>query len=185
MAGAEITIDASGAFAALEGYIARLDHPKPMFDAIGASLVTSTQHRFDEQHGPDGTPWPPSMRALAEGGKTLEETLRLYQSITVEADDAGVAVGTNVVYAAIHQFGGTIAKPERTQTIYRRYDARADELSPQFVKKSKSNFVQDVSVSAHEITMPARPFLGMDTDDEAEVVQIAEDYIFGSGAIVR
>ena len=90
-----------------------MDHPRPLFDEIGASLVVSTQMRFERGEGPDGNPWPPSLRAIVEGGQTLVDTARLKGSISHEASDTGVAVGTNVLYAAIHQFGGTITRQDR------------------------------------------------------------------------
>lgn len=180
MSGAGLRMNVEGhdqALAALGAIVSRVDHPRPMFEDIGLSLVTSTQRRFEEGRAPDGSPWPPSLRALAHGGKTLIDSARLMQSITFNAFDTGVEIGTNVVYAAIHQFGGTIKKAERQHTTYRRYDARKDELSPRFVKKSKSNFAEDVTIPAHEIKMPARPFLGLDDHDEKEIVRVAEDYL--------
>jgi phage virion morphogenesis protein len=134
------------ALAELAGYIERSRDTRGMFEVIGASLVTSTQMRFERGAGPDGSPWPPSIRALATGGKTLIESARLLRSITYEASDGGVAVGTNVIYAAIHQLGGEIVQAKRT------------------------------------IRMPARPYLGLDDDDEREIIAIAEDWIAGEGA---
>jgi phage virion morphogenesis protein len=170
------------ALAELQGYVERADDTRGMFDAIGAALVVSTQRRFEEGKAPDGSLWPPSLRALAEGGKTLVETARLMQSITHNAFQGSVEVGTNVLYAAIHQFGGTIRQAERTQTIYRRYDARSDTLSSRFVRRSRSNFAQDFTVAARDITIPARPFLGLDDDDETEIVRIAQDWLRGEAA---
>lgn len=180
MSGAGITVDLSareGALAALAGIAARLDHAATMFEDIGASLVTSTKRRFEDGRGPDGNPWPPSLRARLTGGKTLIESDRLWKSLTHNASDAGVEVGTNVIYAAVHQFGHTFARGARQQTIYRKYDARKDELSARFVKKSKATYAEDVSVPAHAIKMPARPFLGLDDHDEVEILATAEDFI--------
>ena len=84
-----------------------------VFDAIGTSLRTSTVKRFEEEKTPDGDPWPPSQRVLLKGGQTLTDTARLRNSITHVATAEQVEVGTNVVYAAIHQFGsGDLEKPK-------------------------------------------------------------------------
>lgn len=186
MSGAGFTVDLSGkaeSLAVLSGIAARLDHPKPMFDDIGSSLVTSTQRRFEESRAPNGSPWPPSLRALAVGGKTLVDSTRLMLSIVHNAWDAGVEVGTNVVYAAIHQFGGLIKRAARTQTIYRKYDPRTDELSALFVKRSKANYAEDVAVPAHVIKMPVRAFLGLDDHDDHEIIAIAESFVGGQDVI--
>jgi phage gpG-like protein len=153
-----------------------------MFEDIGLSMVTSTQRRFEEGRGPGGSPWPPSIRALATDGKTLIESARLMKSQTFIASDTGVEVGTNVVYAAIHQLGGIIQQAERRHTIYRRYDEKADDLSVLFVKKSKANYAEDVTIPARDIKMPARPFLGVDEDDESEILAIAASYVSGPEA---
>lgn len=91
----------------LDGGRARL-----MFDAIGQLLVTSTVNRFERETGPDGMPWQPSQRVLAEGGQTLTDKGRLRGAMTHVARRDGVDVGTNVIYGAIHQFGsGDLERP--------------------------------------------------------------------------
>ena len=88
------------------------DRARYLFDAIGQTLVTSTVERFERETGPDGQPWQPSARALAQGGKTLSDSGRLRGSITHVAGREGVDVGTNVIYGAIHQFGsGDLERP--------------------------------------------------------------------------
>jgi phage virion morphogenesis protein len=144
--------------AALAALSARATHPQPMWDAIGMSLVVSTQRRFEEGRGPDGSPWPPSIRALAEGGKTLIASGRLMASLTHNASDEGVEVGTNVIYAAIHQFGGVIRAKNKPKLAFKLL--------------GEWRFVD-------EVTIPARPFLGLDREDEREIILIAEDYLAG------
>lgn len=146
------------ALAALSDAVARLEHPAPMFDKIGAALVVSTKNRFEAEQDPDGNPWPMSIRVLVEGGKTLTDTARLKNSITHEASDSGVAVGTNVVYAATHQFGARIKAKTAKGLRFRLAGANSDI------------FVQAV-------TIPRRAFLGLDADDEREIAAIAGDYI--------
>ena len=156
--GVRIELKADAALAALARAYRQADNPRGLFDNIGMSLVVSTQARFDRGAGPDGSPWPPSLRAIAESGKTLIDSARLMQSITFEATDTGVAVGTNVIYAAVHQFGATI-RP---------------------VKADKLRFrIGDRYVATDEVTIPARPFLGLDDDDEREIEAIAGDWLLG------
>ncbi|MPZ57615.1 MAG: phage virion morphogenesis protein [Rhizobiales bacterium] len=156
--GVRIRVDAEAALRDLGRMMARAEKPRGMFDAIGASLVTSTQMHFERGTGPDGSPWPPSLRALTEGGKTLIDSAILMQSITFVASDTGVEVGTNILYAAVHQFGATIqAKTDQGLRF---------KVGDQWVRKDS-------------VTIPARPFLGLDDADSAEIVHIAEDWLAG------
>lgn len=183
MAGVGVRLDGSeAALEQLAGYVARAEHPRGMFENIGISLVTSTQHRFETGVGPDGSPWPTSLRALTEGGKTGIKSGRLMASQTYIADDTGVEVGTNVIYAGPFQFGAEFTRAARTQTIYRKRNKRTGALSPHFAKKSKATEQQDVHVGAHAVKMPARPFLGLDDDDDREIVTIAEDWLRGEAS---
>ena len=79
--------------------------PRLAWAEIGQTLVASTLDRFESGRGPDDVPWRPSRRAREEGGQTLVDTSRLRDSIHHRASDDGVEIGTNVVYAAIHQLG--------------------------------------------------------------------------------
>lgn len=144
---------------ALDRLARRMRDLTPVMDAIGSVLEEGVERRFDAQIAPDGTPWPPSIRARLVHGQTLTDTARLRRSITHEASRDRVEVGTNVVYAAPHQFGATI-RP----------------------KKAKALVFQIPGVgwvTAQEVTIPARPFLGVDQADAAEIVGTIEDFLEG------
>jgi len=174
--GVSISVNASDALDQLAGYLQRIEHPRGMYERIGASLVASTQHRFETGIGPDGSPWPPSLRVLAHGGKTLVLSGRLMRSQTFIASDQGVEVGSNAVYAAIHQFGGIIRQAAREAVLHFKHNARTGRT--RFAKaNSKANYAKKVEIGARTITMPARPFLGLDDDDNREIIAIAEDWI--------
>lgn len=158
MSGVRITLTGKeAALDALADAAAAMDHPRPLFDEIGAALAVSTQMRFERGVGPDGNPWPPSLRAIVEGGRTLVDSARLMGSITHEATDSGVAVGTNLIYAAIHQFGGVIRPVSAPKLAFK-------------LATGQKAFVD-------QVTIPARPFLGLDDDDETEIAAIAADWI--------
>lgn len=126
MTGAAIEIKASihGAddinrrlFAMLRG----VENREPLMDEIGAALVTSTQFRFEDQQGPDGLAWVPSERALAENGQTLVDKGLLLASITHLPGNDQVEVGSNMVYAGIHQFGGRAGRGHKVDMPARPY----------------------------------------------------------------
>lgn len=139
----------------------RAENSQGMWDNIGASLVVSTQRRFERGQAPDGSPWPPSIRAMMEGGQTLVDSARLKQSITHIASDTGVEVGTNVLYAATHQFGATIRAKTEAGLTFR---------------------IGDAWITKQQVTIPARPFLGLDENDETEILTIAREWIAGEQA---
>ncbi|WP_142850988.1 phage virion morphogenesis protein [Telmatospirillum sp. J64-1] len=157
MAGASIQVDDILIRAALAQLQGRAGDLGPAFEEIGAMLVSSVIHRFEHGIAPDGNPWPVSGRAQAEGGKTLVDSARLMQSITYQAGDGEVSVGTNVVYAAIHQFGGRIeAKSGRALTFPLPGGGWA---------------------TVKAVAMPARPFLGVNDDDRQGILDILGDYL--------
>ncbi|MEX2480199.1 MAG: phage virion morphogenesis protein [Gammaproteobacteria bacterium] len=158
MDGARIQVTGQDeALEALQGYVERASNPRGMFDNIGARLVVSTQRRFERKQGPDGSPWPPAIRELlGDGRPTLRVSGILVQSLTHNATESGVEVGTNVLYAAIHQLGGTITAKTSKGLRFK--------VGGQWATKQ-------------QVTIPARPFLGIDEDDETEILAIARDWI--------
>ena len=115
MTGVSFTVDLDDAAArrALTRLAGRAIDLEPAMDEIGAMLVASTLERFERGEDPDGQPWTPSIRALEQGGQTLVDTTRLRGSITHEAARDSVTVGTNVIYAAIHQLGGKAGRSKK------------------------------------------------------------------------
>ena len=113
--------------ATLDGALARLaavlSRPDDIMDLIGSYLVAATHRRFERERAPDGTPWLKSARAIAEGNRTLTDTGRLRGSIAHTLTDGGreVTVGSNVLYAALHQFGGRAGRGRRATIPARPY----------------------------------------------------------------
>ena len=149
---------------------------------IGEYLVTSTQARFKTQTAPDGTPWAPLKPSYKRRKKynqdkvlTLRGYLRSGIRYQVEGQDT-VRVGTNAVQGAIHQFGGPIQKPARTATV--RYRSEAGRIL--FAGRKHANAtVKQVNIPAHQIDMPARPYLGISAADDKEIREIISDWVIG------
>lgn len=155
--------------------LGELDRPA-LLDDIGMLVETQTKTRIrDEKQSPDGTAWEPLSAAYAERKAErkgavglLEFDGNLYRSIQYVRDRDSVEVGSNIAYAGIHNFGGTVKKPERPHTLYFRQE-RDGSVGSQFVKAKKSNFAQDVTIGAHSFEMPARQYLGLSSQNEADV----------------
>ena len=151
----------------------------PMWDEIGSSIAESTKQRFEEGAGPNGDLWPISWRARKTGGQTLVEEGELRRTIQHNATRNGVEIGSHQVYATIHQFGGTIDHPARDSKLNFKTNKSGTKVKRGFVKESRSNFSQKVKVGAYQQRIPARPFLGLDDDDEWLILAIAERHIMG------
>lgn len=144
--------------------ITRMENPAPFYGAVGEHLVNSAKSNFDQESAPDGTPWQPLrpstlQRRLKSGSASstiLTVTKRLKASIIYQVEADGVRIGSPVPYAAIHQLGGTINKAARTGKAFGR---------------------ENVSIPAHSISVPARPYLGVSTSDEAEILELAEAWL--------
>ncbi len=150
---------------------------KPLLQQIANMGESQTRERFSDQVGPDGQKWAPSQRAEKKGGKTLTRDGHLGDSITSDADDQQAHWGTNRVYAAIHQLGGTIDIPARSQNAYFKQDTRSGEVGNRFVRKEKSNFAQRVTIGAYQIEMPARPYLGISEENSGDILDLVSIYI--------
>ena len=73
---------------------------------LGEYLVGEVQDNIDGQKLADGKPMPQSKAAIARKGKTLLRKRHLYDSYVYQLKGGGVEVGSALVYAAIHHFGG-------------------------------------------------------------------------------
>lgn len=110
MSGITVTVDDAEVRAALERMTAAARNPRPALRAIGQVLVSGTDLSFRAQEDPWGAPWAPlSETTLARRRGTsahiLRDTGRLANSISARVTGTAVEVGTNVIYAATHQFG--------------------------------------------------------------------------------
>lgn len=139
--------------------------PRPMLKAMGEYLVRSTQDRFDAQESPEGQAWQPvqgSRWAVKRILKILTESSRLRDSIIYRAGSTTLEWGTNVIYAAIHQFGGktspSIIKAKRAKALY------IPGIGPRKSVKHPGSVI------------PARPFVGISATDETELLHRIHDY---------
>jgi phage virion morphogenesis protein len=147
----------------------RMSDMRPFFQVAGEIIVDSVHRAFEQGRSPEGEPWPPRRGDPAgrpSGYKTMIRSGRLMRSMTAHASSHQVEVGTNVVYAAIHQFGGT-TKPHEIRP--RRKQALA------FTSGGENVVVKSVHHPGSRI--PARPFLGIDEQAWAEIIKEGEHFL--------
>lgn len=158
-----------------------MDNTAPLLARIGEYLQDATRDRFKSQSGPDGSAWQPLQPRYQRRKKqnkdkilTLRGHLRGQIHWQPDGDDA-VLVGTNSKYGGIHQKGGTIQKPARQSTVH----FGAGKAKHLFVKKKKAKRSLQVTVPAHQVNMPARPFLGVNAGDQEEIRLRVMDWLSG------
>ncbi|MGP5350796.1 MULTISPECIES: phage virion morphogenesis protein [Pseudomonas] len=181
MAGAmlEVSIDESAVGKAFDELIERLGNLTTPLNDIAEYLHQSTDDRFRQQIAPDGSPWAPlaaSTLARKKSTRILREKGTLQDTMRHNVSNNELAFGTDRPYGAIHQFGGKIEQAPRSQQAYFR-QGKDGTVGNRFVKKSKSNFAQWVTRGASTTEMPARPYLGLSSEDETEILAIVGDYL--------
>lgn len=150
-----LTFEEHGIAGGLANIAAMGRNPEPVLEKVGLYGENSTRERFDTNVGPDGVPWKKSLHSVITGQPTLVgETLQLRDEIHYSVEDGGVEWGSSLEYAAIHQFGGVI-------------QAKSGKgLS--FMLASGDHVV------VQSVTMPARPYLGLSAEDDAEILSIVQ-----------
>jgi phage virion morphogenesis protein len=184
MAGASFILDDASVDAALRRAAAAGANTAALMDAFASQMLYGVQRRFETETAPDGRPWTPlkpqTLRRRPKGrsnrggtGAILRDTNLLYSSIAPTSTAVEAAVGTNLVYAAIHQLGGPIQRYARSTTIrLRKVGGRT-----RFAKRShKKATERRVEIGEYSITIPARPYLGFSESDRIALLELAEEH---------
>lgn len=182
MAGANLSVDVKitgpDTLARID---AAMDDTADLVARVGSYLTGVTRDRFDSQTGPDGSAWQPLQPRYQRRKKqnkdkilTLSGYLRGYIRWQPDGDDA-VRVGTNAKYGGIHQFGGAIQQPARQSTVH----FGAGKAKHLFVKQKKAKRSMAVSIGAHQVNMPARPYLGINAGDQEQIRLRVMDWLQG------
>jgi len=115
---------------------------------VAEAALEEIARSFAGERDPWDRPWKRSLRAQLEGGQTLSDVGRLRRSFSYKATPEGFIVGSNVRYAAIHQYGGVI-RPRRAKYLKFRLAGGSRKR-----KGGRGRWVQ-----AKRVEMPARPFV--------------------------
>lgn len=162
MAGVNITFDLDDlkALSDLDQIAAVGEDLFPLMDAIGRVLVNGAVERITMTNiDPDGVVWPQSLRAEVFGGPTLHATGRLARSITSAPEARQVQVGSNLIYAGVHQEGAII----RAKTAGGLHFMLADG--------------EEVVVG--EVTIPRRAYLGISAGERDDIADLTVAYFSG------
>ncbi len=153
------------------------DFSELMAGNIADAVQGMVADAFQEQGRP-GEPWPElSDKTLARrrkgkkasnSNRILQDTGRLKQSVSVgQAGSHSYEVGSNILYARVHQFGAVIRRKTRGAKVAERLLERAKKG-----RKYSDHVLELASQQAKErggilTVIPARPYLPMPmTEDE-------------------
>lgn len=179
----DIKIDNSGVMQTLERLEKAIQHRATVMQAIAGIMADAVEENFAREGRPAWQGLKPGSWLARAGaltktgkvsgarfekkvrnGKILQASGRLASSITQANSNDNAVVGTNVKYAAIHQFGGK---------------TKAHEIRPRNKKAlawaSGGHPVRKVNHPGSDI--PARPFLVLDDTDLQKIVATVEEYL--------
>lgn len=145
----------------LKKLTARFSDMTPVMKVIAQMMRDAVVENFEAGGKPK---WSPSGRVRQEGGTTLFKSGRLMKSITPASTAKQAVVGTNVVYAAIHQFGGKT----KAHTITARH-------KKVLFFPGAAHPVKSVNHPGSKI--PARPFLKLDNAALEAIKKAIMEYI--------
>lgn len=167
MAGAtlEITFQPGPVVTAVAALLASSRDPTPLLRAIGTGLLRNTQDRFEAETAPDGSAWAP-LNSWYLTFKRGPGILRgagmrggLQGSLIMDVDAGAVRIGSNKIYAAVHQFSATITpKTPGGHLAIRDHKGKLQGTAP-------------------SVTIPARPYLGLSRRDEETILDVTEDHL--------
>ncbi|WP_316154728.1 phage virion morphogenesis protein [Cupriavidus sp. BIC8F] len=184
----EIAVDFKNVDEAL-GRLAGFSRSKrPLMRAIVGIMADAVEENFAQEGRPQWLGLAPATRKHRSGGKILQDSGRLAASIVSRADGESAVVGTNIRYAAIHQFGGEITRAAHSGWVRLRTDARGN-----LIRQGKEGRAARLAVFAKDshkrartvrytsggskVKIPARPFLALTQVDADNIERTVSDYL--------
>lgn len=166
MTGVSIQVDLKGRAdiaAALGRLSRRVEDMRPAFDQIGASLTASTLKRFEDQKGPDGQPWKPLsadtiLARLGGTRRTYTKGMKFRKGVAAKIGALKILQDKGRLKASITWRAASDRVEIGSNLVY----AAIQQLGGQ---------------AGRGVTIPARPFLGIDDSDKNEIGRIVENYL--------
>lgn len=155
----DIQIDNANVINSLERLYTALVNRAPLMADIAGIMADAVEENFAQEGRPKWLGLKPPGRP---GGKILQDSGRLASSITPASDNDSALVGTNVKYAAIHQFGGK---------------TRPHEIRPRNGKALAFGGRVLAKVNHPGSDIPARPFLVLTDSDVEEIEEAVSEYL--------
>jgi phage virion morphogenesis protein len=159
MVATTIKIDASEVQDALKRFLAAAEDLAPVFKNIGEYEAEATKQRFRDERDPDGNVWQalnPLYKETKKGPRILTgQTGDLSRIVWQLASQSEVEIGSNMIYARIHNEGGTIVPKSAAALVF--------SMGGQTFK-------------VKSVKIPKRQYLGINDEDRARIEEIIEDH---------
>ncbi len=159
----------------------KIDKSEELTRQLSETWKRFVDDKFQAQGIPRWIPLAPSTLksrnkkgySLNGSPKILQRTRNLWSSVQPFFNKEEAGTGTNLFYAGIHEFGGTIHISGRTRTLFHRTDAKGNLL-----RRSKGNLLVFAKAShkrksaytfgqkSYNIIVPARPFIKLTQEDK-------------------
>ena len=129
----------------------------PLLAAIADRGESETRKRIEDGGpAPDGTDWPERHPAYENPHPLLNLSGALVDSIEADAGEDTAVWGSSLVYARIHQLGGTIV-PRNAGALFFTLGGEG--------------------VIARSVTIPTRAYLGYGAPERRGAVDVVEDWL--------
>jgi len=139
---------------------------------LGEIFLNSMRQRFAAEVDPEGRPWAPlqaaylgtasdrdknglvTTRGVKHGSKILQASGGLFKSLVYQVGPGQLVLGSNEIYAAMRQWGGTIL-PRRGETLVFWLGGKL--------------------IHAKKVVTPGRAFVGLSASDRKEGLEALAD----------
>lgn len=156
----------------------RIKNLRPVLVAISETMLSKIEDNFQTEGARLGKKWqelaPATIKARKSAHPILQARGRLIKSISRSVDDNSAQVGTNLIYASIHQYGGIINLAGRSETFQKLRISKGKKKG-QFRKGTTEG--RGFTFKGSVIKIPARPFMELAGSDIEEIKKIAEAFI--------
>lgn len=107
-------------------WVKRSENLRPLMKNIAGIMADSTEENFKEEGRPKWKDLSEKTKTARKKtghypGQILQVSGQLALSVTTQYDDSSAVIGSNKVYAAIHQLGGQAGKNKKTTIPARPY----------------------------------------------------------------
>ena len=122
----EIKLDNKEVESRLLDWVKRSETLRPLMKNIAGIMADSTEENFEEEGRPKWKDLSEKTKTARRKtghypGQILQVSGQLAMSITTQYDNESAVIGSNKVYAAIHQLGGPAGKNKKTTIPARPY----------------------------------------------------------------
>ena len=159
----KLTIDMSDLTKGLQKHIDKLEDSRTIHSIVAKTLLTANQQRFRKGVGPNNKAWKKLHPITLANRQSKKGILRvggdLFRSIHDKASSDKAEVGTNLDHPKVWvNFYGATIRPRRKNSLA--------------IPNGNGGVIL-----AKKVTIPARPYLGINSDDEKLIQKTLVDYL--------